>query len=87
MACRARRDEHGTTYYVPEAPVQRRPGGQMAPGIPQVQVWWSHGFRGRIDETLIIRQENAPDKADVIELTLGQVYDLIHALGWAIMRP
>jgi hypothetical protein len=59
----------------------------MAPGVPEVQVWWSRSFRGRLDETLLLRQENNPNKADVIELTLGQVYDLIHALGNSVMRP
>jgi hypothetical protein len=58
----------------------------MLKGVPEVQVWWARRFKDRRDETLLIRQENSTDKADVIELTLGQVYDLIHAAGLAVMR-
>jgi hypothetical protein len=87
VACRAIRDEHGTTYIVPCAKVLKTPGGQVLPGIPEAQVWWARRFKDRADETLLIRQENNPQGADVIELTLGQVYDLIHALGHAVMRP
>jgi hypothetical protein len=45
-------------------------------------------LRTRRDETLLLRQERANGSgADIIELTLGQVYDAIHALAWAVMRP
>jgi hypothetical protein len=86
MACRASRDEHGTTYFVPEDKTARTPGGHVLPGVSALQVWWGRRFRDRRDETLLIRQENSPQRADVIELTLGQAYDLIHALCTAVMR-
>jgi hypothetical protein len=87
VACRAVRDENGTTYFVPAAKVLKTPGGKALPGIPEIQVWWMRNFKARAGETLLIRQENNPKGADVIELTLGQVYDLIHALSNAVMRP
>lgn len=86
MACRASKDAHGTTFYVPEDKTSRDPGGRVLPGVPELEVWWARQFKHRRDETLLIRQENNPDRADVVELTLGQVYDLIHALGHAVMR-
>jgi hypothetical protein len=86
VACRASRDANGTTYFVPQASVGRDPSGRVLAGLPEVQVWWARRFKDLKDETLIIRQESNEDKADVIELTLGQVYDLIHALGAAVMR-
>jgi hypothetical protein len=50
-------------------------------------VWWDRDVGPRKnDETLIIRQDSG-EKADVIMLTLAQVYDLIHALGLAVVRP
>lgn len=56
----------------------------MRPGCPAVDVWWSRDGK-KSDETLIIRQEY-PDRAtaDVLELTFGQVYDLIDALNRAV---
>jgi hypothetical protein len=65
----------------------RNVGGQRLPELPEVQVWWARRFKTAREETLMIRQENNGVRADVIELTLGQVYDLIHALGLAVMRP
>lgn len=58
----------------------------MFPGCASVDVWWGRQFKGKQDETLLIRQESNTKRADVVELTLGQVYDLIHALGWSVMR-
>jgi hypothetical protein len=87
VACRVIRDTHGTLYRIPEAVHVKTPGKQMLPGCASVDVWWDRDIGPkRNDETLLIRQDNA-GKPDVIELTLGQVYDLIHALGWAVMRP
>jgi hypothetical protein len=86
MACRASRDANGTTYIVPYDKTQRDPAGRVLAGVPEVQVWWARRFKARRDETLLIRQENNQQRADVIELTLGQVYDLIHALGHAVMH-
>lgn len=88
MACRAIRDDHGTLYQVPASLRVKTPGGQWLPGTPRVEVWWDREVKPRLnDETLMIRQENNDKGADVISLTLGQVYDLIHALGWAVMKP
>lgn len=86
MACRASRDANGTTYFVPEDKTTKTPGGHHLPGVPEVQVWWARKFKDRRDETLLIRQESNPQRADVIELSLGQVYDLIHALSHAVLR-
>jgi hypothetical protein len=49
-----------------------------------VEVWWSRD-KAKADETVIIRQEY-PDRgtADVLELTLGQLYDLIDACNKAV---
>jgi hypothetical protein len=86
MACRAERDKNGTTYFIPEDKTTRDPGGRKLPGIPEAQVWWARNFKDRRDETLLIRQEHSDGKVDIVELTLGQVYDLIHAACCAVMR-
>lgn len=85
MACKRTRDEHGSTFIITADKTQATPGGHVLPGIPEIQVWWARRFKDRRDETLLIRQENNPQGADVIEMTLGQVYDLIHALNHAVM--
>lgn len=85
MPCQATRDANGWHYFVPPTETVRTPGGKRLPGFEAVDVWWSRG-KGTGDERLIIRQPNE-DKADVIELSLAQVYDLIHALGCAVLRP
>lgn len=77
-------DAHGTTYHIPEAPTVKTPGAQVRPGCPAIEVWWSRNGK-KADETIIIRQEyEARSTADVLELTLGQVYDLIDALNRAV---
>lgn len=86
MACRVIRDKHGTTFIVPEDKSVKTVGGHQLPGSHELQVWWARTFKDRRDETLLIRQQSNSDKADVIELTLGQVYDLIHALSHAVLR-
>ena len=86
MACRASKDENGTTFHIPEDSASRTAGGQVLPALPGVEVWWARRFKNLREETLMIRQETpGNDRADVIELTLGQVYDLIHALANAVM--
>jgi hypothetical protein len=77
-------DAHGTTYLIAAEPPVKTPGCQWRPGCPAIEVWWSRdGVKA--DETLIIRQEY-PDRsnADVLELTFGQVYDLIDGLNKAV---
>lgn len=86
MPCRQSRDKDGTTYHIAEDRTGKTPGGHQVPGCAAVDVWWARRFKDKRDETLFIRQ-NGDEKADVIELTPGQVYDLIHALGWAILKP
>jgi hypothetical protein len=84
MACSSSRDAHGTSYTIPEAPTVRTPRGQVRRGYPAVDVWWSRGVR-KSDETIIIRQEYEDrSTADVLEITLGQLYDLIDALNKAV---
>jgi hypothetical protein len=77
-------DAHGTTYTIPAEPAVRTPGAQWRPGCPSVDIWWSRNG-AKADETLIIRQEY-PDRAhaEVMELTFGQVYDLIDGLNKAV---
>jgi hypothetical protein len=84
VACKSQRDGHGTSYFVPAAVTQQTPGKRTLRGFPEVQVWWSR-LSNKDDETLIIRQEYEDRKtADVIEITLGQLYDLIDALNKAV---
>jgi hypothetical protein len=84
MACTASRDPHGTSYHIRSAETVRTPGGRVRPGCPALEVWWSRDGK-KADETVIIRQEYAErSTADVLELTLSQVYDLIDALNRAV---
>jgi hypothetical protein len=80
-------DSYGTTYHIEAAPTVKTPGAKFRPGCPSVEVWWSRdGVKA--DETLIIRQEYEDrNTADVLELTFGQVYDLIDALNRAVEAP
>ena len=73
-------DKHGTSYHIPDAEPVRTPGGRELPGAPSVELWWNRLH----EEKLMIRQENESDRADVIELTLGQAYDLLEALNRAV---
>jgi hypothetical protein len=84
VACRVDRDANGTSYTIETAKTTKAPGGKQLPGLPELNVWWARYFKSRADETLIIKQENNSDRADVVELTLGQVYDLIDALNKAV---
>ena len=84
MAIKVERDRNGTSYTIPSSQTVKTPGGTMLPGSPELCVWWARRFKSRAEETLIIKQENQSDRADVIELTLGQVYDLILALNKAV---
>lgn len=86
MPCRVIRDEHGNLYRIPAQTKVKTPGGQWLPGAPSVDVWWDRDVGPRRNnEHLLIRQENGGNRADVITLTLAQAYDLMHALGCAIM--
>lgn len=87
MVCKAHKDAHGTTFTIPESKAGKTPGGRVLPGSAELNVWWAQDFKGRLNETLIIKQENRPDVSDVLELTLAQAYDLHHALGVAILAP
>lgn len=84
MPLKVDRDRDGTSYTIPAAETVKAPGGTMLPGSPELCVWWARRFKSRAEETLIIKQENQSDRADVIELTLGQVYDMILALNKAV---
>lgn len=84
MACSVHTDAHGTSYNIPSAATIQTPGAKTLPGSPALDVWWARRFKTRAEETLIIKQENQSDRADVVELTLGQVYDLIDALNKAV---
>lgn len=84
MACRSDRDKNGTSYHIEATATVKTPGGTTLPGLPALDVWWARRFKSRAEETLIIKQENQSDRADVVELTLGQVYGLIDALNKAV---
>lgn len=77
-------DAHGTSYTIEaQAAVVLR--GRPQRLCPLLEVWWSRSFERAAEETLIIKQEYADrDTADVLELSLGQVYDLIDALNKAV---
>jgi hypothetical protein len=79
-------DGHGTTYTIPAAETVKTPSAQRLVGCPALDVWWSRSFQGKhAEETLVIRQEYEDrSTADVLELTFGQVYDLIDALNKAV---
>jgi hypothetical protein len=78
-----RRDKNGTHYTVPSEGVE----------FPEVTIWWSRGARKRVNgrtempEYLCMKQENGDDRADVILLTPGQVYDALDAFTKATERP
>ena len=57
---------------------------------PSLNVWWNRdpkkivGGRTVRNERLVLRQLNRENEADVIMITLGQLYDLIDALNRAV---
>jgi hypothetical protein len=74
-----------TPHYVVEEERLRNRAGVS----PAVNVWWHEPRKvtGGVtirDEHLILRQENAASKVDVIILTHGQAYDLMDALSKAV---
>ena len=77
MAVETITDKYGTEYYIPDVEPMTTRGGAELPGSPSISVWWNRLH----EEKLMIRQETENDRADVIELTLGQAYDLIEALN------
>lgn len=83
MPCETVSDPHGTSFHIPEVDTMVTPGGTLLPGSASVEVWWSKLFK-RDQEKLLIRQENNTDRADVVEVTLGQLFDLIDALNKAV---
>lgn len=84
MACIVDRDKHGSLFIVPADNSVKTPRGKTLRGVPELHVWWARLFKERSEETLIIKQENMSDRADVVEVTLGQLYDLIDALNKAV---
>lgn len=52
-------------------------------GCPS-ELWWDRSLH-KGQELLFVRQENGEQTADVLMLTLGQVYSLIDALNRAVM--
>lgn len=84
VPCSVSKDAHGATFTIDGETTVKTPGKQFRPGCPLLEVWWSrNGLKA--NETLVIRQEY-PDRstADVIEMTAGQVYDLVDALNKAV---
>lgn len=88
VACSVHRDENGTGWRVPAARAVKTKGGKTYEGCQAVEVWWDRDVTNKSDENIILRQERGGgEPADVIQITLGQAYDLLHALGWAIKTP
>lgn len=83
MPCEVHKDERGHFYRIKEEPE-----------FPEIDAWWSREapnkkltrdrFSTHHSEHFVIRQDNGEDHADVVVLTLGQVYDMIHALNKAV---
>lgn len=70
------RDERGTTWIIPGDDVKVK-------DTQEVAIWWSRPKQG--PEVLLLRQENHTGKnADLIMLTLGQLYDLIDVANQAV---
>ncbi len=84
MPAQKQTDAHGTSYHIPAEPALVIPGGRLVPGVAALDIWWARRFKHRADETLIIKQENQEDRADVVELTLGQLFDAIDAMNQAV---
>jgi hypothetical protein len=77
MACKASKSKDGSLiYHIAKDQKQ-----------PELDAWWLR--HDKKDELFTIRQENdvsGTKHVDLIQLTLGQVYDLIHALSAAVMN-
>jgi hypothetical protein len=85
VPCKVLTDTSGTSYHIVEAQAKYTPRGHMLRGCPALDVWWNRDSKATAEETMVIRQEYADrSTADVLELTLGQAYDLIDALNKAI---
>lgn len=89
-AVKIERDEYGALYrvqaFTPDIAsldVRKNPGRRLT-AIPHIDVWWDRDAIKRDDELLLLRQVNGDKRADVITLTMGQAYDLLHAVGSAI---
>lgn len=89
MACSVHRDANGTGWHIKASKSVVTKGGKKYEGCPEVQCWWDRDVTNKSDENLIIRQESVDGKseADVIQITLGQAYDLLHAIALAIKTP
>jgi hypothetical protein len=84
MACQVHRDDKGALYRVP---AYEPPKTQKLPPkhkVPHIDVWWDRDAVKRDDELLMLRQENGTEQADVITLSLGQAFDMLHAISEAI---
>lgn len=81
--CAVKKDKDGTHYMIPK-------DGAV---FPEVTVWWSRGKRVRVKgrtempEYLCVKQDNGTDRADVILLSPGQVFDALDAFTKALERP
>ena len=78
----------GQTVYVIEEDVVKKPVGKMSirkvGAFPKVEAWWTKSGKG---DSFLIRQHNTKERVDVLELSLGQAYDLLGALNHALGLP
>lgn len=84
MPAKSIKDTYGTLWRIAAAATQQLPNGKKSQGVPHIDVWWDRDMKDKPGELLVIRQENEKDRADVIMLSLGQLYDLIDASNKAV---
>lgn len=87
MTCEVDRDGNQTIYTIPSDSTGKTAGGKRFLGSAELVAWWTSGPWGSHDDRLLIKQENNNTRADVIELTQGQAYDLIYALNHSLGLP
>ena len=87
MSAKAIKDTYGTLWRIAAAKTDKQPNGKQSQGVPSIDVWWDRDAKDKPGELLVIRQENAVDRADVIMCSLGQLYDLIDAANKAVETP
>jgi hypothetical protein len=81
VGCSVERGKFGTIYTIVEDAQKPPKSKRGTRSFPKLEAWWSDGDKGN---SFLIRQENTRERADVLELSHGQVYDLIDALNRAI---
>jgi hypothetical protein len=87
VVCKVQRDNNQTLYTIPSESTGKTAGGRMFAGSAELIAWWTGGPYTGPSDKFVIKQENNENRSDVIELTHGQVYDLIYALNHSLGLP